>query len=346
MPSSSRTRVAALINERFIPLKINGNEGPNQELVRKLYISSFPTLVLASHDGKILPPAIVGYKDPSVLYDHLLRVLGNASDPEWMVQSQQQALKHYQTKDYARAAALLRTIIEDGKTRPIQIAARRMLQEMEEIAQARLVQAREMLKNRQTTEAIEIANETVRNFPGLQAARDASGLLTEVMQSAEVRNQQRGKKAQELLAQAQESFKHKDYFVCLDRCETLVKHYADLPEAQDAYLISANIKSDPNWLRTAGDVLVERLGDIWLASAKTTSAAVSPNRRITTSNGSCVLSPTPARPSTPRFAGNNFRRLAVAERRQCALSGAVIGIGNGPKGLDPKAQGCVLATLG
>ena len=183
-----------------------------------------------------------------------------------MVQSQQQALKHYQAKEYARAVALLRTIIEDGKTRPIQIAARKMLQDMEEIGQARLVQAREMLKNRQTTEAIEIANETVRNFPGLQAARDAGGLLTEVMQIGRGRaTSSAARRPRSCSPRPRKRIKHKDYFVCLDRCETLVKHYGDLPEAQDAYLISANIKSDPNWLRSAGDVLVERLGDIWLA---------------------------------------------------------------------------------
>ena len=162
---------------------------------------------------------------------------------------------------------LLRAIIEDGKTRPVQIMARKMLQDLEEIGQARLAQARELVKNRRATEAIEIANETQRNFPGLQAARDAGNLLTEVMQSAEVRNQQR-QKAQELLAQAQDSYKSKDYFVCLDRCEMLVKNFGDLPKAQDGYLISANIKSDPQWLLNAGKVLEERLADVWMAQGE------------------------------------------------------------------------------
>jgi tetratricopeptide (TPR) repeat protein len=258
-------RVAKLINERFIPLKINGKERPNTELAEKLNIGSFPTLVLAAHNGTVLPPAIVGYRDPAALYDHLLRILSSISDPEWMLQGQQQAQKHFQNKEYARAAALLRSIVEDGKTRPVQMTARKMLQELEETGQGYLAQARELLKNRKPDEAIEIANETLRSFPGLQVARDAGGLLSEIMQSAEVRGQQRTKKAQELLAHAQESYKQKDYFVCLDRCETLVKSYGDLPEAQEAYMISANIKSDPQWLRNAGEVLVERLGDVWLA---------------------------------------------------------------------------------
>jgi tetratricopeptide (TPR) repeat protein len=262
-------RVAKLINERFVPLKISALEAHNAELLRKLNISAYPTMVLAAYDGKVLPVdgrgTIVGYKEPAYLYDVLLRVLSSVSDPEWMLVSQQQAQKHFQAKEYARAIALLRTIVEDGKARPVQLTARKMLQDMEEMGQLKLNQAREMIKNRQSAEAIEAANETLKTFAGLQAARDASTFLAEVMQqSADLRNQQRGKKAQELLAQAQESYKAKDYLVCLDRCETLVKTFGDLPEGQEAYVISANIKSDPQWLRGAGDVLIERLGQVWL----------------------------------------------------------------------------------
>jgi len=263
-------KAAKLLNERFIPLKVNRNDPANRELIQRLYIESYPTLVLATHEGKILTsPAIVGYQDPAALYDRLLRVLGSISDADWMVASQQQAQKFYQAKEYAKAVALLRAIVEDGKARPVQVSARKLLQDLEDIGQARLSQARELAKNRSAAaEAIEIANETQRTFAGLQVARDAGGLLAEMMQSSELRTQQRGKKAQELLAQAQEAYRVKEYFICLDRCETLVKGYGDLPEAQEAYMINSNIKNDPQFLLNAGKVLEERLGEVWIAQGE------------------------------------------------------------------------------
>jgi tetratricopeptide (TPR) repeat protein len=264
-------RVAAFINERFIPLRVNGMDPANAQLLDILGIDRFPTIVLAAHDGKVLAPSpIIGYRDPSFLHDQLLRVLSAASDPQWMVQSQQQAQKYYQAKDFARAIGLLRTICEDGKTRPVQLSARKLLQEIEDIGKTRLTQALEMVRNRQNEEAVAVAREIEGNYPGLQIASDAARLISDVMQQDNaLRIEQRRRKAQELFVQVQEAYRTKEYFICLDRSETLVKNYPDLPEAQDAYLISVNIKNDPQWLLNAGNVLEERLGNVWLALGET-----------------------------------------------------------------------------
>ena len=64
-----------LLNERFVALKINGEGELHSALMHALAVTTYPTLVFASHDGKIVPPAKVGYFETPVLYKHLLRVL-------------------------------------------------------------------------------------------------------------------------------------------------------------------------------------------------------------------------------------------------------------------------------
>src|SRR5262245_7631823 len=65
--------VVSLMNERFIPLKVSAET--NAQLVEALNIQSFPTLVLAGPDGKILE-TIEGFKEAKVFEDHLQKALG------------------------------------------------------------------------------------------------------------------------------------------------------------------------------------------------------------------------------------------------------------------------------
>src|SRR5256885_6051377 len=58
---------------------------------------------------------------------------------------------------------------------------------------------RSMEDRGQSFEAVEALTETIRIFPGLQAAKEASDRVAKLVQTPSIRNQHRGKRAHELL---------------------------------------------------------------------------------------------------------------------------------------------------
>src|SRR5262249_3382055 len=161
----------------------------------------------------------------------------------------------------------LRTIVDDGKGRPVQANAEKLLTQLEQLATQRLGKAKELQAKGQTYEAIEALSETMRVFPGLETTKEAADLLARLVQSPEIRNQQRGKRPRELLAQAREFNKNREYIPCLDRCEILVGSYGDMEEGQEASLILNEIKNNPEWLQSAADIMSDRLGGLYLSLA-------------------------------------------------------------------------------
>src|SRR5262249_45306929 len=109
--------VVGVMNERFIPLKIDAER--EVKLAQVLRIQSYPTVVLAAPDGKILG-TLEGYQDAARFHENLQRALASVSNPEWMLRDYQAATAAIASADYARAVALLKSIGEDGKTRPVQ----------------------------------------------------------------------------------------------------------------------------------------------------------------------------------------------------------------------------------
>lgn len=257
-------KISGALNEKFIPVKIDGER--DSYLTQALRVERYPTLVFASADGKILD-TIEGYKTALEFNERVQRVLSLVGEPEWMLRDVQLAEKAIKSKEYARAIALLKTITEDGSNRPVQGSAQKMLEELEVQAQDRLTKLKDQVEKGQTPEAIEQLTELLRTMPGLNATKDAGEMLTKLAQSPEMRRQQRAKRAQELLAQAQDFYKFKDYLPCLDRCEILMASYGDLAEGIEASQISSTIKSDPEWVQNACDVLGDRLGSLYLSLA-------------------------------------------------------------------------------
>ncbi len=257
-------RLVSLMNECFIPLKIDAEKEIG--LTQALDINSFPTLILGAPDGKILDK-VEGYKDASQFQEILHRALATVRNLDWMVRDYQQAQKWLLASELDRAIPLLKTIVEDGKGRPIQASARKALAELEQQVQGRLGQARQLQDQGQVAEAADLLTETVRLFPGLQATGEANEVLAKLAHKAELRSQQRVRRAKDLLTQAQEFFKGKEFMCCLDRCEVLISAYGDLPEGQEASLLAAEIKSNPAWMQSACDSLSERLGGLYLALA-------------------------------------------------------------------------------
>src|SRR5919202_5622420 len=73
--------VVGLLNDRFVALRVNAQQNPR--LTEALHIGSFPTLVFAAPDGKILGYQ-EGFLEASALAEQLHRVLAAVTPPDWM----------------------------------------------------------------------------------------------------------------------------------------------------------------------------------------------------------------------------------------------------------------------
>jgi thioredoxin-like negative regulator of GroEL len=257
-------QVIRVMNDRFVPLKIDAEA--EVSLASKLQIASYPTIVLAGPDGTILG-TMVGFKEAAEFHENLQRALAQVTSPDWMQRDLNMAIGWIKSGNYARAISALKTIVDDGKGRPAQASAAKLLMELEQKAGERLTKAKEMENKGQTSDAIEALTETIRVFPGLVAAKDAADRLATLAQRPEIRNPQRAKRARELLAQAKDFYKNREFIPCLDRCEVLVGSYGDLAEGQEGAQIVGEIKNNPEWLQGAADVMSDRLGSVYLALA-------------------------------------------------------------------------------
>jgi thioredoxin-related protein len=259
-------RVVQVVNDRFIPLKVDGQREPR--LTEALHIQSYPTLVLAAPDGKIMG-TLEGFMEAGRLQDHLQRVLAALGNPQWMVRDYQEAGKAIAASDYARAVALLKSIVADGKELPVQVKAKQLLGDLEQQAAGRLAQARQLAENGETARAIALLSELVRVFAGTQAATESGEFLAALAAKPEVQTQVRIRQAREVLAQAREDYRTQQYLCCLDRCERLTTNYADLPEGVEGEQLANQIKHNPEWLQQACDTLTGRLSGLYLALAET-----------------------------------------------------------------------------
>ncbi len=166
------TKVTAVMNERFIPLKVNADGTPGEiALANALSITSYPTIVLADPDGNLLSAPLVGYKEAGEFHECLQRALASITSPDWMLRDLQLAAKAIEAGNYARAIPALRTILDDGKVCQAQVNADKLMNEMEQKAGDRLLKARQLQEKAQYAEAIEALRDTMRVFPGLAPPR-------------------------------------------------------------------------------------------------------------------------------------------------------------------------------
>jgi thioredoxin-related protein/outer membrane protein assembly factor BamD (BamD/ComL family) len=258
--------LVAVINERCVPLKINANE--SAYLVQALRVQSYPTLVFASSDGTILKIR-EGFLEAPALRELMVQVLSAVGTPDWMQRDFESAQKAITESDHARAIVLLRNVVDDGKDRPVQQKARKMLDELEKLAAKHAEQAKELAKKGQTVEAIAAVNKLRKNYPGTPAAREGKQLVMKLASRGESSAQERKRHAEALLKRAREDYRSQLFTSCLDRCEILSSQYADLEEGREAEKLAADLKSNPEWTRQACEQLGERLSLMYLSLADT-----------------------------------------------------------------------------
>jgi thioredoxin-like negative regulator of GroEL len=261
----SEATVLSTMNDRFIPLRIDAEEQPR--LAEQLQISSYPTVVLASADGRILHRQ-EGFVEAGKFLDLLHNALTSVNDPEWMLRDYAAAGKAIAASDYPQAIALLKHVTEDNGKREVQVKAQALLRDLEQQASGRLAHARQCVDKGQTSEALETVTALVRSFPGTQAAGEGARILTQIGTSPETKVNQRTRRARDLLALAREDYRTGEYLVCLNRCNLLINGFGDLPEGSEATQLAAEIKNNPEWLQSACDTLADQLGGLHLSLAE------------------------------------------------------------------------------
>jgi thioredoxin-related protein len=254
--------VIALLNERCIPLRIDANRTP--KLTEALQIRSYPTLVYAGPDGKILGFQ-EGFVEAPKFREQVNKAVGIVAAPDWMQRDYQDAVKSLGQSDYARTVSLLRNVLEDGKDRPVQTKARQLLQDVEGQAAERLAHARQLVREGQTAQGIDVLTELTRIYPGTTAAREGNQLLLTLTTRPEANPEQRTRRARELLAQARDDYRTQQFLCALDRCETLARQFADLAEGSEANQLASEIKGNLEFARAATEQLTERLGGLYLS---------------------------------------------------------------------------------
>jgi thioredoxin-related protein len=258
--------IIRLMNQHFVTLKCDAYR--DAMLTQALRIQSFPTVVLAAPDGKILA-TLEGFMDAARFQEHMERVLAGLSNPEWMARDYQEATRAIAASDFPRAVALLKSIVEDGKDRPVQAKARQLLADLEQQAAERLARARQLDDKGQTTEALNALSVLLRTYAGTEAAAEAGRRFTALAARPDVNVQLRTTRARDLLAQARADYRSQQFVCCLDRCEVLAASYADLPEGAEGIQLADQIKNNPEWLQQACDTLSDRLVVMYLALAET-----------------------------------------------------------------------------
>ncbi len=256
--------VASLLSEHCVPLHIDAARNP--DLIEKMNVQNYPTLVYATPEGRVIGYQ-EGFVEAPTFREQVQHAVDVVSAPDWMTRDYQEAAKAAGQRDYARAVTLLKGVVEDGKERPVQVQARRLLRQVEQQAGDALASAKQQAERGQAAEARKTADQVAHQFAGADAAREAAAFAATLTGRIDDGEQQRRARARDMLAQAREDFRTQQYLCCLDRCEALTAQFADLPEAAEAARLSEDVKGNAEWARTAADQMSDRLGVLYLALA-------------------------------------------------------------------------------
>jgi tetratricopeptide (TPR) repeat protein len=238
-------------------------------LAEALRVTNYPTLVFASAEKKILGYQ-EGFIEVAPLQERLNKLFFSSAAPEnGSNREVQEAVQAVATGDYARAIALLKPVADNAKDAALQEKAKQMLQDLEKQAAGRCTEARQLVESGKVPQAVETVTELVRVYPGTKAAREGSQLLVTLASRVVPHENNRGRTARDLLDQAREDYRRKQYLACLNRCETLIANYSELPEGAEANKLADEIKANPEWTKQACDQMGERLSSLYLTLAET-----------------------------------------------------------------------------
>lgn len=258
-------RVASLLGGGFVPLKIDAHQNP--ALASALKVQVYPTIVMASPDGKI-HAFVEGYLDADRMAEHMKRTATAASTPDWLARDYNEASRAIGAGDYPRAVTLLKGIVQDAPDRPVGVKAKEVLGQIEQQAAGRLARARDLEQKGFTPEAMDALAELCKNYAGTQSADDAARLMAGLAEKPETVARQRARSARELLTAAREDFRTQRYYDCLQKCERLTAAFSDRPESREAVGLVEEIQNNPERLAAACEQLNEKNAAMNLALAE------------------------------------------------------------------------------
>jgi len=256
--------IVALLNEHFIPLKVDGNQ--EQALMQALKVQVYPTTVFAAPDGKIIS-FLQGFLSPEQFRDHAKRAVLNATTPDWVARDLAEANRAIAASDNTRAVSLLKGIVKEADDSSAKVKAEQVLAQVERTANDRLARGKQLEAVGESLGASAVFADVARDFAGTAAAADATKRLSGSAIKAGSPN--RGMRARELLSFAREEFKSQHYADCLEKCDQLAAIYNDLPEGAEAILLAAQVKGDPERMVLACEQLSERTAAMYLTLADT-----------------------------------------------------------------------------
>ena len=265
--------------ENWIPLRINAKKEP--ALTDALKIRSFPTLVFAGPDGNILG-FLEGFIEAPALVSQLEQHRGDSITPDWMNLEYKEATVAIASDDYPKAVSLLKKIIEDGKQRPIQKRSMVLLQDFEKQATERIAKAKKNLEQGNTSESIQLFREVSRQYEGTNGAKESTQIL------ANLANRQPNSEpflisnnlAKEVLSLIRQDYKSSNFLSCLDRYEYMTATFTEAMETQEAGIIIAEIKSNPEWMKTACEQMGDKLANLYLSLADSWTKKGQPQQAI------------------------------------------------------------------
>jgi thioredoxin-like negative regulator of GroEL len=259
------TAVVKLLSEQFVLLKVDAERTP--QLADALKIQSYPTMIIASSDGRILT-IIEGFVEAPKLLEQLRKAAGShAPAPQWMVRDFQEAEKALKDGNHARAIALIKPIVGSKEVAALQDPARVMLTGIEQQAASGVAKAKMHEEKGQLLEATDALAQVQIQFPGSRAHEEAGSLLSTLTARPEWKIQQRARRARELLALAREDFRTQQFAGALEKSDLIAAGYSELPEAMDAARIAADIRANPEHLAKACSHLQDRLSQTYIALA-------------------------------------------------------------------------------
>jgi thioredoxin-like negative regulator of GroEL len=275
--------LVSMLNERCIPLRIDADQHPR--LTEALRVQLYPTLVFATADGKILGYQ-QGFIEAGPLQERLNTLFftpaavaggSGATTPNRDIDEAKRAIA---ASDYPRALAILKPIAESSKDTSVQEKAKQLIQDMEQQAAGRCAEARQLMEKGKVPQAAETVAEVVRVYPGTQAAREGGKLLVSLASRITANEDSKSLVAREMLDQAREDFRRKQFLSCLDRCESLMVTYANQNEGAEASKLAAEIRDNPESAKQVCEQLSERLGGMYLSLAESLLKKGQPQQAI------------------------------------------------------------------
>src|SRR6516162_7144153 len=99
------------VNQQYVAIKLDGMK--EKQLLERLKIQIYPTIILAGPDGKILDTVITGYIEAQELSDRLKKAAGSLGNTDWMIKDLEEATLALNASEFPRAIAHLRAIVDD-----------------------------------------------------------------------------------------------------------------------------------------------------------------------------------------------------------------------------------------